>query len=205
MSPSQRTERSLTLRGTRYPPSPAPSFVRGNELLIVPNDGLDGRVRNQRIQRFPQNRVNLSIERPAHEETAGLIEEACHLRGNTAKARSRANGDCVVVDKIVDAGDRRRLVELEVARLGDLYVEALGAVAQLVHSGVAHIGIREPRHGNLPGFERIKVGGVELMPVAAPSHPLALCSANAPGAARNHTQLVLTDRSSLTERATILV
>ena len=38
-----------------------------------------------------------------------------------------------------------------------------------------------------------------LIPVAAPSHPLALCSANAPGAARNHTQLVLTDRSSLTE------
>ena len=80
-----------------------------------------------------------------------------------------------------------------------LHVEALGAVAQLVHSGVAHIGIREPRHGNVPGLERIEVGGVELIPVAAPSHPLALCSANPPGAARNHTQLVLTDRSSLTE------
>ena len=80
-----------------------------------------------------------------------------------------------------------------------LHVEALGAVAQLVHSGVAHIGIREPRHGNVPGLERVKVGDVELVPVAAPSHPLALCSANPPGAARNHTQLVLTDRSSLTE------
>ena len=62
-----------------------------------------------------------------------------------------------------------------------LHVEALGAVAQLVHSGVAHIGIREPRHGNVPGLERVKVGGVDLIPVAAPSHPLALCSANAPG------------------------
>jgi DNA-binding transcriptional LysR family regulator len=80
-----------------------------------------------------------------------------------------------------------------------LHVEALGAVAQLVHSGVAHISIREPRHGNVPGLERIEVGGVELIPVAAPSHPLALCSANPPGAARNHTQLVLTDRSSLSE------
>src|SRR6478752_7152109 len=80
-----------------------------------------------------------------------------------------------------------------------LHVEALGAVAQLVHSGVAHIGIREPRHGNVPGLERVKIGGVELIPVAAPDHPLARGSANAPGAGGNHTQLVLTDRSSLTE------
>lgn len=80
-----------------------------------------------------------------------------------------------------------------------LHVEALGAVAQLVHSGVAHIGIREPRHGNVPGLERTEVGDVELAPVAAPSHPMVLCSANPPGAARNHTQLVLTDRSSLTK------
>src|SRR5258705_4535007 len=80
-----------------------------------------------------------------------------------------------------------------------LHVEALGAVAQLVHSGVAHIGIREPGHGDVPGLERVRVGGVELIPVAAPSDPLALCPANAPGAARNHTQLVLADRSSLTE------
>jgi DNA-binding transcriptional LysR family regulator len=34
-----------------------------------------------------------------------------------------------------------------------LHVEALGAVTQLVNSGVAHIGIREPRHGNVPGLE----------------------------------------------------
>src|SRR5882757_8351371 len=80
-----------------------------------------------------------------------------------------------------------------------LHVEALGAVTQLVQSGVAHIGISGPLHVNLPGIERIKVGGVELIPVAAPSHPLAASAANAPGAARNHVQLVLTDRSMLTE------
>ena len=57
----------------------------------------------------------------------------------------------------------------------------------------------EPHHGNVPGLERIEVGDVELIPVAAPNHPLALCSTNPPGAARNHTQLVLTDCSSLTE------
>ena len=53
-----------------------------------------------------------------------------------------------------------------------LYVEALGAVTQLVHSGIADIGISGV-DATLPGIERIKVGGVELIPVAAPSHPLA--------------------------------
>jgi DNA-binding transcriptional LysR family regulator len=79
-----------------------------------------------------------------------------------------------------------------------LYVEALGAVTQLVHSGVADIGISGV-DATLPGIERIKVGGVELIPVAAPSHPLAAGRAQAPGAARNFVQLVLTDRSTLTE------
>ena len=78
-----------------------------------------------------------------------------------------------------------------------LYIEALGAVTQLVHSGIADIGIAGV-DASLPGIERIKVGGVELIPVAAPSHPLAAGRA-VPGAARNFVQLVLTDRSTLTE------
>ncbi|QND54647.1 LysR family transcriptional regulator (plasmid) [Phyllobacterium sp. 628] len=80
-----------------------------------------------------------------------------------------------------------------------LHVEALGAIVHLVHSGVANIGISGPLLVNVSGIERINVGGVELVPVAAPSHPLAISKANLPGEARNHTQLVLTDRSSLTE------
>ena len=79
-----------------------------------------------------------------------------------------------------------------------LHVETLGAVTQLVHTGVAHIGISGPLHVNIAGIESMKVGGVELVPVAAPTHPLAASPVNAPGAARNHVQLVLTDRSRLT-------
>jgi len=78
-----------------------------------------------------------------------------------------------------------------------LHVEALGAVIQLVHAGVAHIGISGPLHVNIAGIESIKAGGVQLVPVTAPSHPLA-ASPPPPGAARNHVQLVLTDRSKLT-------
>ena len=59
-----------------------------------------------------------------------------------------------------------------------LYVEALGAVTQLVHSGIADIGISGV-DATLPGIERIKAGGVELVPVAAPSHPLAAGCAHA--------------------------
>ena len=79
-----------------------------------------------------------------------------------------------------------------------LYVEALGSVTQLVHSGIADIGISGVE-ATLPGIERIKVGGVDLIPVAAPGHPLATDRAHAPGAARGFVQLVLTDRSTLTE------
>jgi DNA-binding transcriptional LysR family regulator len=80
-----------------------------------------------------------------------------------------------------------------------LHVEGLGAVTQLVRDGVATIGISGPLHVNVPGIEQSQIGNVELLPVAAPSHPLAQNKVNAPGMARNHVQLVLSDRSSLTE------
>lgn len=80
-----------------------------------------------------------------------------------------------------------------------LHVEALGAITQLVLSGTADIGISGPTHVGIPGLEQTTIGSVELVPVAAPSHPLATNRANAQGEARNHVQLVLTDRSVLTE------
>jgi len=80
-----------------------------------------------------------------------------------------------------------------------LHVEALGAVTERVLSGAAHIGVSGPTHAGMPGLEQIQIGSVTLIPVAAPQHPLAASPANAPGAARNHAQLVLTDRSVLTE------
>ncbi len=81
-----------------------------------------------------------------------------------------------------------------------LHVEALGATAQLVDTGVAKIGVSGgPIQMVMPGIERIQIGSVELIPVAAPNHPLATSKSNEPGDARNHVQLVLTDRSTLTK------
>ena len=62
----------------------------------------------------------------------------------------------------------------------------------------AMIGIGGPIDEAIAGIERIAVGTVEMIPVAAPDHPLALAGRNAPGAGRDHIQLVLTDRSGLT-------
>jgi DNA-binding transcriptional LysR family regulator len=78
-----------------------------------------------------------------------------------------------------------------------LRVEALGAVRQLVLDRGATVGVSGPPDIGTDGLERIGIGSVELLPVAAPSHPLAQ-GPNAPGAARAHVQLVLTDRSPMT-------
>jgi len=80
-----------------------------------------------------------------------------------------------------------------------LSVEALGAVAGLVLERRAVLGISGPLAAERPELERIRIGSVELAPVAAPSHPLARLEKLPPGAGRDHVQLVLTDRSTLLE------
>jgi DNA-binding transcriptional LysR family regulator len=80
-----------------------------------------------------------------------------------------------------------------------LHVEALGAVAALVVEGRADFGISGPVAAEHADLERQRIGSVELVPVAAPTHALARMARIAPGEARRHLQLVLTDRSSLTE------
>jgi DNA-binding transcriptional LysR family regulator len=80
-----------------------------------------------------------------------------------------------------------------------LYIEALGAVRQMVLDRTATIGVCGSLDVEIAGLERIGVGSVELIPVAAPDHPLAVAGRNAPGAGRDHIQLVLTDRSRLSD------
>jgi DNA-binding transcriptional LysR family regulator len=81
-----------------------------------------------------------------------------------------------------------------------LHVEALGAVSQLVVDGVANIGISGPLSRDVEGLEHFGLGEAHLIPVAAPFHPLAHKGRRrAPGEARKHIQLVLTDRSPLTK------
>ncbi len=81
-----------------------------------------------------------------------------------------------------------------------LRVETLGAVVQLVLEGACGLGISGPMGIRTGGLERRLIGHIELVPVVAPGHPLALLAPPLPDAAfQDHTQLVLSDRSPLTE------
>lgn len=81
----------------------------------------------------------------------------------------------------------------------NLHVEALGAVMGLVLDRKAAIGIAGPLAAEMPGVETVVIGSVPLVPVAAPDHPLAQAKPLLPGMGRDHVQLVLTDRSPLSE------
>lgn len=80
-----------------------------------------------------------------------------------------------------------------------LHVEALGAVTALVLDRRAILGISGPLASGVEGIDSIAAGSLPLVPVAAPDHPLARLERIPPGAARGHIQLVLTDRSPLTD------
>jgi len=81
-----------------------------------------------------------------------------------------------------------------------LRIEAMGAVIQHVLDGHCHIGVGGWMAAGVGAIDRLAVGHVQLIPVASPSHALAqLPGPIASLVAREHIQLVLSDRSTLTE------
>ena len=80
-----------------------------------------------------------------------------------------------------------------------LHVEALGAISGLVLDGIASIGVSGPLAMGYDRLDAIAAGSTRMIPVASPHHPLGQLRPIPPGAAREHTQLVLSDRSRLTE------
>ncbi len=141
---------------------------------------------------------------------AGLLAEARAVADGAdallAKARSLHAGQepslTLVIDVMVPGevtahvlGEFRRFFPTCALTLR---IEGLGAVAACLIEGGADLAIGGPVIGAQPGLERQAVGAVDLIPVAAPAHPLARPDI-APGESRRHLQLVLTDRSPLTE------
>ncbi len=81
-----------------------------------------------------------------------------------------------------------------------LRIEGLGGVAQLVLDKVCQLGVSGWLGERCPGLERRAIGTVRLLPVAAPGHPLAHAPVPITGSAlRDQVQLVLSDRSTITE------
>lgn len=140
-----------------------------------------------------------------------LLAEARHIShgmdGLRAKVKGLLDGLEAEVDFAVD-------VMLPSERLGKvlrafaaefptvqlrLHVEALGAITAMVLDGNAVVGISGPLAAGVEGVECIGAGSVPMVPVAAPDHPLGRMERIPPGAGRDYTQLVLTDRSRFTE------
>jgi DNA-binding transcriptional LysR family regulator len=75
-----------------------------------------------------------------------------------------------------------------------LLVQPLGGVERVIRSGTARIGIGSEIHMDLTGFRHVDIPGVQLIPVAAPGHPLASANVAARPRARDFVQLVLSEQ-----------
>jgi len=80
-----------------------------------------------------------------------------------------------------------------------IYVQSLGASAELVLEGTCAIGLFPILFSDIAAFRRFPLMTIDLIPVVAPNHPLAAINAPIePEILNRHAQLVLSDRSDLT-------
>jgi DNA-binding transcriptional LysR family regulator len=80
-----------------------------------------------------------------------------------------------------------------------IYVQSLGAAAELVLDGTCMIGLLPLFFSDMALLKRFPLLTINLIPVVAPEHPLAALDGPIDTQVlQQHVQLVLTDRSSLT-------
>src|SRR5271154_718604 len=80
-----------------------------------------------------------------------------------------------------------------------IYVQPLGAAAELVLDGTCMIGLLPLIFSDIALLKRFPLLTIDLIPVVSPDHPLAALDGPIdPHTLQQHVQLVLTDRSSLT-------
>jgi DNA-binding transcriptional LysR family regulator len=80
-----------------------------------------------------------------------------------------------------------------------IYVQSLGAAAELVLDGTCMIGLLQLFFSDITLLKRFPLLTIDLTPVVAPDHPLAALEGSIDTQIlHQHVQLVLTDRSSLT-------
>ncbi|MXO74727.1 LysR family transcriptional regulator [Altererythrobacter aerius] len=131
------------------------------------------------------------------DETAGLMARARSIHAGVETEVA------IALDVMVPLGPISAILQefQQVYPLVDLrlHVEALGAVASLLLQGRADLAVAGPVLIDLPELQRREIGTIELVPVAAPGHPLARLDTILPGQSRQYLQLVLTDRSAYTE------
>ena len=80
-----------------------------------------------------------------------------------------------------------------------VYVQSLGAAAELVLDGTCMIGLLQLFFSDIASLKRFPLLTIDLIPVVAPNHPLAALQGPIDTQILDqHVQLVLTDRSSQT-------
>jgi DNA-binding transcriptional LysR family regulator len=141
-------------------------------------------------------RALLANARAVVDEADGLVARARGIRQGLETEVSLAVD--VMVPSRTMAGVLRDFQDVFPTVNLRLHVEALGGVAALVLDERADLGIAGPDVLDLPELDRRAIGTVELVPVAAPTHPLTRQADIALGETGQHLQLVLTDRSPLT-------
>lgn len=140
-----------------------------------------------------------------------MLADACAVSNSVAALRARAKGLLdgleAQVDLAVDVMLPSERLAAILSRFADqyptvtlrLHVEALGAISAMVLDGTAALGMSGPLSSGIPNLDSVPAGMVTMVPVASPRHPLAQLDPVPIGAARDHVQLVLTDRSRTTE------
>lgn len=136
-------------------------------------------------------------------EARAVADRSDALLAKTRSLHAGLESDVGLVVDVMVPGEAtaqvlRRFREMFPTVALELQVEGLGAVAACLLDGQSQLAIGGPVIGDHPGLERQVIGEVELVPVAAPEHPLTERTIP-PGASREHLQLILTDRSSLTQ------
>lgn len=136
-------------------------------------------------------------------EARSIVDASDALLAKTRSLHAGLESDISLVLDVMLPGDVTAIVLREFRRMFPtvelkLNIEALGAVTGCLLDGDAQLAVAGPVVEDDPSLEWQSVGQVELVPVAAPDHPLAAANI-APGESRKHLQLVLSDRSHRTE------
>lgn len=146
----------------------------------------------------PAGRALLDEARKVNAQVDKLLARARQLREGVEPRLSLAVDVFFPMPRLLEllAEFRREFPSVPV----HLRTEALGAVASLVADETVDFGLSSPLDEFPAGIERTPLTTIELVTVCAPTHPLAQHEGPLTlEQLRDHTQLVLTDRSTLTQ------
>lgn len=131
-----------------------------------------------------------------------------HVDQMTARAQTIAEGVEAQLSVVVDTMFPLRVLVDALRQAKEafphvtlrLYTASLGAAVKLVSDGVCSLGFCIPIHRYPDDIDRSVVTELLLVPVCAPGHPLSkLAPPLTVSVLSDHTQIVLTDTSDLTE------